>query len=138
MEINVMKKTKEKIGALRHTIKNLPEEKDRTDWLAKADLYTAKMLLCRWILEGGKGKEILPDDNLTDPGVAYREEALKILLRHGNEKEFQKLRLFLAETIQAHLTGIDRFYWNSKKQYFRTELANEINSVKKALQNVEK
>ena len=133
-----LKKTEEKIGALRHTIKNLPEEKDRTDWLEKADLYTAKMLLCRWILEGGRGKEILPDDNLNDPGVASREEALKILLRHGNEKEFQKLRLFLAETIQAHLTGIDGFYWNSEKQYWRENLKKEISDIKKALQNVEK
>ena len=75
------------------------------------DLYEVKLLLSKWLLKGfPKG---LPD-NENDPGVAEREDALKIAGKHEDSRceDFWRARLFIVETLISKDSWRNWIYWN--------------------------
>jgi hypothetical protein len=97
-------------------------------------LLHAKMLCCRWMLEG-QGK--FPDD-FGDAGVDSREQALQIC--HESEQRYSELgsmdaelldffylRRFIAQVIKDHLSLVNHsYYWNGEKRWSILPLMDEI------------
>ena len=104
----------------------------------------ACLLTARWMLEGGKGKSVFPDD-YGDPGVASREEAMRICRETedryrpvGKVKrelvEYLRLRKFIAETVMAQSKNINRYYWNGETHSTNEALRMEIMQVNTRLE----
>ena len=104
----------------------------------------ACLLTARWMLEGGKGKSVFPDD-YGDPGVASREEAMRICRETedryrpvGKVKrelvEYLRLRKFIAETVMAPSKNINRYYWNGETHSTNEALRMEIMQVNTRLE----
>ena len=104
----------------------------------------ACLLTARWMLEGGKGKSVFPDD-YGDPGVASREEAMRICRETedryrpvGKVKrdlvEYLRLRKFIAETVMAQSKNINRYYWNGETHSTNEALRMEITMVNTRLE----
>ncbi|MBO7091031.1 MAG: hypothetical protein J6W23_04545 [Victivallales bacterium] len=104
----------------------------------------ACLLTARWMLEGGKGKSVFPDD-YGDPGVASREEAMRICRETedryrpvGKVKrelvEYLRLRKFIAETVLAQSKNINRYYWDGDTRFSNDWLTREIMQVNARLE----
>ena len=104
----------------------------------------ACLLTARWMLEGGKGKSVFPDD-YGDPGVASREEAMRICRETedryrpvGKVKrelvEYLRLRKFIAETVMAQSKNINRYYWNGETHSTNEALRMEVTMVNTRLE----
>lgn len=102
-------------------------------------IYTTK-----WILEGGKGRDKLPDDE-GDPGVSSRENALMIALYDDKDckkakksmREFYEIRNFIAETVKSQANGMfNSYYWNGTKYSRITPLQREINNTAATLRRM--
>ena len=104
----------------------------------------ACLLTARWMLEGGKGKSVFPDD-YGDPGVASREEAMRICRETedryrpvGKVKrelvEYLRLRKFIAETVLAQSKNINRYYWDGDTRFTNDWLTREIMQVNARLE----
>jgi len=105
------------------------------------DLCNVKLLLSCWLLKGySAGKNILPD-NRDDPGVAEREKALQIALKHRDSgfRDFWEARLFIAETLCEHDSfglnklKLNEIYWNGAYRKSLDELKLEIRDCRERL-----
>ena len=104
----------------------------------------ACLLTARWMLEGGKGKSVFPDD-YGDPGVQSREEAMRICRETedryrpvGKVKrelvEYLRLRKFIAETVMAQSKNINKYYWLGEIRFSNDHLKQEIMQVNARLE----
>ena len=87
------------------------------------DLYRVKLLLSAWLL---KGFPKLPD-NENDPGVAEREDALRIARKHEASTctDFWRARLFIAETLIKKDSMLNHIYWKGRYHTSKDALENE-------------
>ena len=134
-ELQRLKRVEQKIASFRHSSESTRPE----NWqnLQKyADLYQAKLLICRWMIEGGNGTDRFPDDNITSPGVSSREEALAVILKYTDNEEFLKLKIFLAQTILDQIGVLGKFYWNGDRNSSKDDLKKIVQDAKEKLKNV--
>ena len=82
-----------------------------------------KLLLSAWLL---KGFPKLPD-NENDPGVAEREDALRIAGKHevSTCTDFWRARLFIAETLIKKDSLLNHIYWKGRYHTSKDALENE-------------
>ena len=108
---------------------NLPEseEKRRKSHGQLIDLLQCKVLVNLWMLEGGKGKAILPDDQ-GDPGVEHRELAWTIATRaeYRNLLEFLQIRHFIVLTLKNQHRFPNTFFFRGREYYMSDVLQQEL------------
>ena len=139
------------INRVRPLVESIERQANATDSTEETleNLYQLKyslacLLTARWMLEGGKGKSVFPDD-YGDPGVASREEAMRICRETedryrpvGKVKrelvEYLRLRKFIAETVMAQSKNINRYYWNGETHSTNEALRMEIMQVNTRLE----
>ena len=139
------------IHRVRPLVESVERQASATDSTEETleNLYQLKyslacLLTARWMLEGGKGKSVFPDD-YGDPGVASREEAMRICRETedryrpvGKVKrelvEYLRLRKFIAETVMAQSKNINRYYWNGATYGVNEPLKREIMTVNARLE----
>ena len=98
-------------------------EDELKKYLEDYDLYQVKLLLSAWLL---KGFPKLPD-NENDPGVAEREDALRIARKHevSSCTDFWRARLFIAETLIKKDSLLNHIYWKGRYHTSKDALENE-------------
>jgi len=139
------------IHRVRPLVESVERQASATDSTEETleNLYQLKyslacLLTARWMLEGGKGKSVFPDD-YGDPGVSSREEAMRICRETedryrpvGKVKrelvEYLRLRKFIAETVMAQSKNINRYYWNGATYGVNEPLKREIMTVNARLE----
>lgn len=99
------------------------------------DLLQCKVLVNLWMLEGGKGKNSLPDD-LGDPGVELRELAWSIATRpaYRNQLEFLQIRHFIVLTLKNQHRFPNRFFFKGREYYMTDVLQQELDFLNLQLQ----
>ena len=113
-----------------------------TDILAiQCAIYTSK-----WLLEGGEGKNSLPDDE-GDRGVDSREWAVRIAMDKDADcgrfkpitPDFLEIRNFIATTVKSQANGLfNSYYWNGEKHSSITPLQREIVNTAAKLRKLKK
>lgn len=96
------------------------------------ELTRAGLLLSGFVAEGREKN--FPDDDLQSPGVAFREEALKIARRYPDSREAWEMRRFIAKTIKDHSYPGNFYYWDGERRYAPRHLDQELSSAKEALE----
>ena len=109
--------------------KTLPEnqEKRRKYQQQLLDLLQCKVLVNLWLLDGGKGKSRLPDDQ-GDPGVEYRESAWNIASQpvYRNLLEFLQIRHFIALTMKNQHRFPNPFFFKGREYFIADVLQQEL------------
>lgn len=109
--------------------RNLPENdvERRKKQEPLLDLLQCKVLVNLWMLEGGKGKSSLPDDQ-GDPGVEHRELAWSIASRpaYRNQLEFLQIRHFIVLTLKNQHRFPNTFFFRGREYYMADVLQQEI------------
>ncbi|MFA6929928.1 MAG: hypothetical protein WCT05_06350 [Lentisphaeria bacterium] len=123
--INQKKRTKDKNPQLQYEI--------------VLDLLKSKVLVNRWLLEGGKGKSKLPDD-LRNPGVEFREQAYQIASQHKYHQhlEFLQIRHFIVLTLKNQHRFANPFFFNGREHILADALNQELESLTLQMQRTEK
>lgn len=103
------------------------------------DLLKSKVLINRWLLEGGKGKSKLPDD-LRDPGVEFREQAYQIASRNAYRQhlEFLQIRHFIVLTLKNQHHFANPFFFNGREYILADVLNQEMENLTLQMQKTEK
>lgn len=98
----------------------------------RLELLRAKLLLSSFVAQGRPLD--YPDDDLESPGVAEREEALRIARRYPDSREAWEMRKFIAETILEHSNAGNLYYWDGVTRFLEKPLHDEAAAAKKILE----
>ena len=94
-------------------------------------LFRAELLTLKWMLEGGRGTAVFPD-NRDDPGVAAREEAWNSI-RNRTQIPFIKLRIFILELLLEQDEWDNFIYWDGRYRTTKNSLASRLRFEREAL-----
>lgn len=101
---------------------------DRGALLKRLDLWEAEFLVFAWMLEGGRGSAVFPD-NADSPGVADRETAWLITRDYPDDTDALELRRFILTVLLEQDKPLNRIYWNGEPRSVRVPLEEELHKI---------
>lgn len=101
---------------------------DRGALLKRLDLWEAELLVFSWMLEGGRGTAVFPD-NADSPGVADRESAWLITRDDPDSIDALELRRFILTVLLEQDRPLNRIYWNGEPRSVRVPLEEELHKI---------